>query len=238
MRDLWLSPALWAIEQLGDRVFLGVVARSVAATVLLFAGLAVLVQHGVHAWLGLNTWLAGLLGGAGALLLAWLLFLPVAGLVASLFADRVAAAVERLHYPGLVPARAAPLGEFGWEGLVLAGQLLALQVFAWVAAPLFGISLPVGYAVAAWAIGRGLFVAVAMRRMPRARALVLYRQARPAVLFQGALATLASLVPVLNLLVPVLAVAALTHVLHQRTEGRRRVVSAERGVLGPPARRV
>ena len=72
----------------------------------------------------------------------------------------------------------------------------------------------IGWAVAAFAVGRGLFVAVAMRRMDRPAALALYASRRPAVLAQGALVVAASLVPLLNLLAPVLGIAAMVHVLH------------------------
>jgi len=231
-----LDPALRALDQLHDPVFLGVVWRSVLWAAGLFVAAALLVQREAHLWLGLNSWLAGLLGGIGALVLAHLLFLPVAGLVASLFANRIAAAVERRYYPALPASRAAPLGAQVWDGVALAAQVLVLQILALLLSPLLGISLPLGWAVAAWAIGRGLFVAVAMRRMGRAQALAAYRARRPAVLFQGLLVTAGSLIPVLNLLVPVLGVAAMTHVLHLRTGSSRGVVAAEARVLGPPPR--
>jgi len=71
----------------------------------------------------------------------------------------------------------------------------------------------VGWAIAAYAIGRGLFVAVAMRRMPRRHAELLYYQARPMVLAQGGVMALAAYVPLLNLLIPVVGTAAMVHVL-------------------------
>ena len=63
-----------------------------------------------------------------------------------------------------------------------------------------------------WAIGRGLFVPVAMRRLDRRDALSLYRAARPVILVQGAILAAAAYVPVLNLLIPVAGVAAMAHV--------------------------
>jgi uncharacterized protein involved in cysteine biosynthesis len=67
--------------------------------------------------------------------------------------------------------------------------------------------------VAAYAIGRGLFVAVAMRRMSRAAAESVYRTNRGAVLVQGGVLALAAYVPVMNLLIPIIGVAAMVHVL-------------------------
>jgi CysZ protein len=195
-----------------------VVLRSVAwaalAVLLLAAGL---VWGGQHALAGHGTWagLAGLLGGAGAAVLALLLFLPLAATIATLFLDRVAGAVERRWYPSLPPARPAPLSQQVWDGIALGLRVLGLQMLALLLAVLLpGVGLVLGWVVAAWAIGRGLFVAVAMRRMDRAGATALYRGRRLAVVAQGALISAGSLVPLLNLVVPVLATAAMVHVLH------------------------
>ena len=87
--------------------------------------------------------------------------------------------------------------------------------------------MALGWFVASWAVGRGLFMPVAMLRMDRATASALYRRDRPIVLVQGALLTAAGLVPVLNILAPILGVAAMVHVLHRRT-----VVPPTQGVLG------
>ncbi len=210
-----LDPALRALAQLDDPVLVGVVGRSVLWALALFVVLGWGLHRAVHHWLHVAGWLSGLFGGIGAALLAWLLFLPVAGIVATLFVDRVARRVEQRYYPGLPPARAASLPAQLWDGVVLGVQVLALQLLALVLAlPLLGLSLPLGWLVTAWAIGRGLFVAVAMRRMTRQQALARYRRQRFDVLVQGGLVTAAGLVPLLNLVAPVLGVAALVHVLH------------------------
>ncbi len=211
-----LEPTLRAVAQLDDPNLLRVIVQSALWAAVLFVAIALAVRHEAHALLGLNSMLASLLGGIGAALLAHFLFLPVAGVVATLFADRIAAAVERRFYPGLPPAQAASIATQLWDGIALGLQVLLLQVAALLLSPLLGISLPLGWAIAAWAIGRGLFVAVAMRRMRRDQALALYRSCRASVLFQGVLIAAGSLVPLANLLVPVLGVAAMVHVLHTR----------------------
>jgi CysZ protein len=216
-------PILRAIAQLDDPVFLGVLLRGVAWAAAGLALLAVAVVWGVHALLahfGLWAWLAALLGGAGAALLSLTLFLPVAALIASLFLNRVAGAVERRFYPTLPPARPAPMTQQIADGLSLGLRVLALQLLALLLAfALPVIGLPLGWLIAAWAIGRGLFMAVAMRRMDRAAAQRLYARRRLSVLTQGALISAASLVPLLNLLAPVLGTAAMVHVLHAGMAG-------------------
>ncbi|MCW3477759.1 EI24 domain-containing protein [Limobrevibacterium gyesilva] len=215
---LLLAPPLRAIAQFHDRAFLGVVIHSVAWAALSFALLTAGIVWGAHAALadqGWWSWLAALLGGVGSAILALFLFLPLATVIASLFVDRIADAVERRFYPGLPPAHPAPLAQQVWDGVVLGLRVLVMQIVALVLTLLLpGVGLVLGWVVAAWAIGRGLFVAVAMRRMDRAAASALYRRRRLAVLAQGGLMTAGSLVPLLNLLAPVLGTAAMVHVLH------------------------
>jgi CysZ protein len=76
-----------------------------------------------------------------------------------------------------------------------------------------GIGLLLAWAIAAYAIGRGLFVAVAMRRMPRAAAELVYRNARGIVLAYGGMMSVAAYFPLLNLFIPVIGTAAMVHVL-------------------------
>jgi uncharacterized protein involved in cysteine biosynthesis len=214
-----LQAPLRALAQFDDPAFLGVAWRSVVASVLALAALTVaLVWGGAaalgdHGWLG---WLGGLLGGVGAVLLAHYLFLPLATLVAFLFVDRVATAVERRFYAYLRPAQPAPLLDQTLDGLALGARVLAWQILALVLllTPLAPVASPLGWLVAAWSVGRGLYVAVAMRRMDRAAATRDYRARRGSVVFIGALMALGSLVPLLNLFVPVLGAAAMTHLLH------------------------
>jgi CysZ protein len=82
-----------------------------------------------------------------------------------------------------------------------------------------GLGLALGWAIGAYAIGRGMFVTVAMRRMPRPAAELLYQRNRGAVLLQGAALALGSYVPAFNLLLPVVAVATMVHVLDRLPTG-------------------
>jgi CysZ protein len=76
-----------------------------------------------------------------------------------------------------------------------------------------GVGLVLGWTIAAYAIGRGLFVAVAMRRMPRDVAESVYIAHRFAVLLTGGVLAAVTYVPLANLLIPVIGVAAMVHVL-------------------------
>jgi uncharacterized protein involved in cysteine biosynthesis len=212
-----LSPLARALSQLDDPSFLGVVIRSLlwsaVAFVALYAAVIWSVHHllDLHGWIG---WAADLLGSIGAALLALWLFLPVAAIIGTLYIDRIARAVERRFYPSLTPARAAPLASQLWDAIGVGLRILLLNLLALVAALVLpGIGLVLAWIIGGYAIGRGLFAAVAMRRMPRVAAEMLYRHARPMVLLHGCILALAASIPLLNLLIPVVGTAVMVHVL-------------------------
>jgi CysZ protein len=215
--DSLLSPLGRAIGQLDDRAFLGVLLQSVAWAALCFLLLHVAAFWVVHSVLALHGWLAwsaDILGTIGASILALWLFIPIAVLIATLFIERIACAVERRHYPYLQPAAGESLAVQAWDGLAVGARILGLNLVALVLAVLIpGFGLLAAWAIAAFAIGRGLFVAVAMRRMPRPAAEAIYRRHRGVILAQGGILALAGYIPLLNLLIPVLGTAAMVHVL-------------------------
>jgi CysZ protein len=218
-----IAPVARALAQLDDRIFLGVLARSVAWSVVCFAALHVAAILAVHHLLNLQGWLAwtaDILGTVGASLLAFWLFLPVAAAIGTLYFDRIAFAVERRYYPWMQPPHGAPMMAQIWDGVAVALRVLLLNIVALALALLIpGVGLLLGWAIAAYAIGRGLFVAVAMRRMPREPAESLYAARRPAVLLTGGILAAATYVPLLNLLIPVVGVAAMVHVLDAAMAG-------------------
>ena len=212
-----LRPLTLAIGQLDDPAFVRVLLQSLALSALCFAAMLAGMLWGLSqatllpAWLA---WIAGITGTIGASLLAFWLFLPMAAALGTLFIETIAGAVERRHYPGLPAGDAAPLAVQVWDGIAVGLKVLAFSVVALVLALLLpGIGLLLAWAIAGYAIGRGLFVAVAMRRMSRLDAELLYRRHRGIVLAQGGLIALASYVPLMNLLIPLIGTAAMVHVL-------------------------
>jgi len=193
--------------------------RSLALAAGCFALLCVGSFTGIHHWLardGWLGWLAGALGFVAAGVAALWLFLPVAVVIAGFFLDPVCRVVERRWYPHLPPPAPANAAAQSWDGVVVALRVLVLTFLTLPLAIIFPpLGLAMGWAVTAWAIGRGLFVAVAMRRMSRRAATALYFQQRSAVLLQGALLALAGYLPPLNLLVPLVGTAAMVHVLER-----------------------
>jgi uncharacterized protein involved in cysteine biosynthesis len=217
-----------AIGQMGDRRFLWVVMKAVALTVLLLAGLSWLAGWGAGLLpTDLGQWplvgqvtlpTSGLQGLAvGAVLVASIfLMIPVAAIIIGFFLEDVAEAVEARHYPALPPAR--PPGF--WANLGNALRFAAIVVFAnLLALILYLFSGPLAplvfYAVNGYLLGREYFELVAARHMPLREAVALRRRHWLRAWAAGTLMAVPLTIPIMNLLVPVLGVAAVTHQLHR-----------------------
>lgn len=211
------TPVSRALGQFDDPVFIGVVWRSVGWSVACFAGLqagAMWLVHRILALHGALAWLADIAGLFGAALLALWLFLPAAAAIGMLYFDRIALAVEQRFYPWLPPPAGEALSVQLWDGAVVALKVLSLNVVALALTFLLpGIGLILAWPIAGYAIGRGLFVAVAMRRMPRPAAEAIYYENRLSVWIQGLVLALAAYVPFVNLLIPVIGIAVMVHLL-------------------------
>ena len=210
-------PLALAVGQLDDRAFRMVLLQSLALSALGFAAILAGILWAVHettllpGWLA---WIAGITGTVGGSLLTFWLFLPMAAAIGTLFIETIARAVERRYYLDLPPGEPAPLAAQIWDGIAVGLKILALTLLSLVLAIVLpGVGLVLAWAIGAYAIGRGLFVAVAMRRMPRVQAETLYRRNRGIILVQGGLIAFASYVPLLNLLIPLIGTAAMVHVL-------------------------
>ena len=212
-----------SLAQLGDRAFFGVLAKSLAATIVIFASL------GIGTWWGMQALLSGwAYGGAFAsaatlvmsVLTLWLLFRAVAILVIGIFADDVVAAVEAKHYPhARTTARAVPLHRSLNMGLRSAARFVGVNLLL---SPLYIVLLATGigtaavfFAANAWLLGRDLGDMVAARHMDAA-AMRGWRGTNAARRFLLGLAgTGLFVVPLLNILAPLLGAAMATHMFHR-----------------------
>lgn len=219
-----------ALSQLFDPRFQSVFWGSLALTIGILIGFAMLVFWSVGAlttgdaniW-GVQAvqWVSGALSW-GALLvfliLSVFLMVPVASAVTSIFLDRVATAVEEVHYPYL---RASPAVSF-WEGLSeslrFLGILLACNLGALALYVIFPFAAPIIFlAMNGWLLGREYFVMVAMRRIGRRAAVEACKAHRAEVWMAGCLMALPLSIPIINLTIPVLGAATFTHLYHRVT---------------------
>jgi CysZ protein len=215
-----LNAFLLALRQMGDPAFRGPLVKGVLGAMAVFASLALLAASALGALAGGDGWLAGVAaaaGGAAALALAVWLFVPVMLALAGLFLDPVAAAVERRFYPFLPPASMG--ASLGAQARFNIGLALRMGGLALLALPIGLLLPPLGgvlfWAIATVALGHGLFEGVAQRRMPVPAARAARRRQQTRVLGAGAILAALSLLPGLNLLVPVLGTAVMTHLLHR-----------------------
>ena len=225
-----------ALGQIGDPRFRGVLLLGLGLTlgllVLAYLGFVGVIQvfvgpETVLPLIGEVRWLDDVLNVTSllvVLLLSVFLMIPVASAITSMFLDRVADAVEAVHYPHLPPARGVSFADglrdtLGFLGVLIAANLVALLVYLILspAAPFLF------YGLNGFLLGREYFTLAAMRRIGRPGARALRRRHAGTIWAAGILMALPLTVPVLNLLVPILGAATFTHLFHMlQDEGGRR----------------
>lgn len=221
-----------AVGDLGDAGVMRVLARSLAATLLIFVALALLLGWALKGsnpcgWIMDESCPLGTsASGLGALLLTalagWFLFPAIALGVIAGYSDRIVAAVEARHYPqALASARPLGVAQGALLGLFSAARLILYNL---IAAPFYLLLLITGIGpvilfvmVNGLAIGRDLGEIVASRHGDRADRRAWLRVSRAERAVAGTLVSLIFLVPFLNLLAPVLGAAMMTH-LYQRDQ--------------------
>jgi CysZ protein len=206
-----------AFAQLADRSSRRVLALSIASTLALLIALVVLTGWllGGVTWLGIG-WLDGLIGALGtlaAVILAGLLFPAVLAAMTGLWVDAISDAVEARYYPGLPPPRSRATIDGLVAGLRLAGFALVLNL---VLLPLYfvpGLNLVLFYGANGYLVARAYFEQVAVRRLALPETRALFGRHRVQFWLAGVIITFMTTVPILNLVVPIVATALMTHLL-------------------------
>lgn len=217
---------LLALRDLPQPRVLKILAQSLALTLLLFvaAGIAIYVaaHWALDHWQWLGTAERDMAGVLVILLIisgSWLLFRAVAIVVVGLFADAIVADVEGRHYP----AAAARAVDVGWGqnirlalaslARLIGGNLLALPFY--ILLLVTGIGTPVlALFVNGLLLGRDLEAMVRARHPDRPR---FDRSTRWSL---GLLSAASFVVPVANLLAPIVSAAMAVHMLHLRSGDR------------------
>ena len=219
---------LLALDDLGDRRILGILGRSLVVTLLIFAGIGIALAYALNGFDPCGLWsddscpLGPSASGFGAFLLTaiglWFLFPAIGMGVISAYMDRIIAAVEERHYPQAL-ASARPLGWVNGAmlGLRSTGRVLLYNL---VALPFYILLLVTGVGtvllfvvVNGVAFGRDLGEMVSMRHLDRPARRIWLRSTRTQRATMGAVVTVIFLLPVINLLAPVIGAAMATHLL-------------------------
>jgi CysZ protein len=209
-----------AVRQLGDPKLRGLIWWSLLVSLVLQIGIAVLAWWALRSfahfeWKWINEAIIWL-GGGAVLVLALMLFPASFGIVISIFMEKIADIVESEHYPELGPARGIPIWTGIWTGIVFLLAVVALNLvmlpFYIVAIFVAGLGAVLFYAVNGWLTARVYYEQVALRRLTPAEVKA-WRRANSGVLWlTGIVIVFLGTIPILNLIVPVLGVAAMVHV--------------------------
>jgi CysZ protein len=219
-----------ALNQMGDPAILKVLIKSLLISLLLCAALGWAVGYAAQWYLdrqvdvtAQDSYYQALTGVARALALILAVFVGfrlVAVPVIGFFADEVVAAVEAKHYPSrAVGARRVGFGLSLRLGLMSA---LRLVLFNLLALPLYIVLIftAVGpiilfLIVNALLLGRDLGEMVAVRHLDGAAVRDWLRTSRGPRLVLGGIATGLFMVPVANIVAPIIGAAMATHLFHR-----------------------
>lgn len=227
-----LSDALTALRQVFSPLLRGILLKAIGLAIVLLVVLGVglnmllrwLVDVPTHPWL--ETTLA-IIAGLGIVLGMLYLVPAVSSLVAGLFLDDVAEAVERESYPAAPVGIAQPL----MRSLLYSARfflvVLAVNLGALLLLLVPGVNIVVFFLANAYLISREYFELAAMRYASPEEARALRQQNAVTVFLAGFLIVPLLMVPILNLITPVYGTAFMVH-LHQRLAARsnRRLLEA------------
>lgn len=218
-----------AVRQLGDPAILRTLAKSMLITLVIFmlggAALWWALDASIEQWIIANlpadysNAVAGIVAVSFALLAGWLLFRIVALAVLQFFADEIVMAVEKRHYPAAAEGlHKLPFREDAVNSLRGAWRAMLFNGLAAIVA-LILLFTAIGPAIVFWLVnavllGRELTDMSWLRHRPSPD------HASPAgaierVVLGGAI-TAMMVVPIANLLAPVIGAAAATHLVQSR----------------------
>jgi uncharacterized protein involved in cysteine biosynthesis len=233
-----LHALLLGFRQLADpsaqRLLVRCVLLAIATFVLLLIAVAALLAAlDPTGLVWVDTGLA-IAGSAAVLVLAWLLFPVTIAITLGFFADDVAEAVERRHYPDLPPPSGMGVSASVWAALRFGAVALLLNLLVLPLYLLPGANLLIYLALNGYLLGREYFETVAARRLPGATVTALRRRLRARLWPAGVVIAALLAVPVFNLVAPVVAIAFMVHLF----EGLRREhgIAPGRGAVPTPGR--
>ena len=158
------------------------------------------------------------LGGVAVLLLTWILFPVTVTLIVGFFLEDVADAVDAKHYPGLEPARSQSILEMLWVTVKFLVVALVVNILALpILVPLLFTPLSpfVFYPLNGYLLGREYYELVAHRRLDPRAAKDLRKARSGGVFTAGVGIAILLTIPVLNLLAPIVATAAMVHLVER-----------------------
>ena len=208
------TSAIRAFGDLFSPEFRSVLLKALGLTIALFIAVLVIAEVLIASFTHFSwPWADRLVEiGTGLALLVAFFFLmsPVTAAFAGLFLDRIAEKVEERHYPWDPRGTPLPAG----KAILMAIQFFVVVLLVNLAVlptVFFGFGVLVLIAANAYLIGREYFEMVAMRHMPVEEARILRKENSPTVFIAALLPAVMSVVPFVNLVVPLFSTSYFTH---------------------------
>jgi CysZ protein len=213
-----ISAAFKALGDLLSSEFRSVLFKAIGMTLALFVAILIGVEI-LLSYLMVIPWpwaetLAAV--GAGLVLLVAFFFMmaPVTAIFAGLYLDDIAGRVEARHYSQDI--KGTPLSGFRAVQTSLHFALIILVVNIAVLPLVFtGVGAVALVIANAYLLSREFFEMIAMRHMPVDEARLLRRENTPRVFAAGFVPALLSIIPVVNLVVPLFATSYFMHIFKQ-----------------------
>ena len=209
-----LKSAFRAFGDLFSPEFRSVLVKALGLTIALFIAVLIITEVLIASFTHFSwPWADRLVEvGTGLALIVAFFFLmsPVTAAFAGLFLDQIAEKVEERHYPWDPRGTPLPVG----RAILISIQFFVVVLLVNLAVlPMvfFGIGAFVLVAANAYLIGREYFEMVAMRHMPVEEARILRRENSPTIFIAALLPAFMSLVPFVNLAVPLFSTSYFTH---------------------------
>ena len=210
-----ISAAFKALGDLLSKEFRTILLKAIGLTLALFVaillGVEILLSYLSLIPLPWAETLAAI--GAGLVLLVAFFFMmaPVTAIFAGLFLDSIAERVEERHYPQ--DSLGSPLSGYRAVATSLQFAVLVLVVNLAVLPLVFtGIGAVALIIANAYLLSREYFEMIAMRHMPVDEARQLRKENSPQVFAAGFVLALLSIIPVVNLAVPLFATSYFVHI--------------------------
>jgi CysZ protein len=222
---LMIAAAIQAFLDLFSPPFRSVALKCVAFTILLLVALIVAIEWMFGHFVSWPTWIQDtvqVMGGLALVIGSMFLIPPVSSLIAGLYLDDIALAVERSQYPDEPPGRPMSLATSVSMSLKFFAIAVAVNLVVLMLLLVPGINLIAFYLGNGYLFGREFFEMVAMRYLSAAETRTMRRQNNLHIFICGLIITCLASVPILNLLTPLFATAFMVHI-YKRIAFRERI---------------
>ncbi|MCC5955982.1 MAG: EI24 domain-containing protein [Natronohydrobacter sp.] len=156
---------------------------------------------------------------ATMMLMSIFLMAPVASLFTGLHLHAVTDSVEARHYPRLAAPRPQTTQKLWLDSVNYFGMVFFINIVAFIGITLFGMiwGIALFWALNGWLLSREYTTMISERRADATAIKAFNRAHRRQLLLAGIVLAILLSVPFLNLLMPVIGVAAFTHLIHALT---------------------